>query len=793
MLIHYLKITIRFIGRNLAFTLINLLGLSTGIAAFLLISLYLQNELGFDKDAPNASKMYRLVGIQEPAGLDPQQVAITSAVFAPHMIENFPQVEDAFRIMHSSSLIMVDEKSFRGGVVYHSEGNVISQMGYPVLYGDAQLNQPNQSAISRISAERFFNTADVVGKTFRVSDHLYTITAVYEHEHINSHLKTDVFLSFTTVENDSPWLKEIGNNTLTTYVVLKNPANRKVTEDHINEFYRNHMDENPNVMKNTFYLQRYNDIYLRSGDIKFYMFTNVGNINNVYIFSIVALLVIAIASINFVNLATANSARRAKEVGLRKLFGADRSKLAAQFIGESLMITLISIIVALGLTELLLPEFNSLLGTDLRIDFMGNVLFNAGLLFLWMAVGLISGFYPALYLSRFDASSVMRAGNGSGKPRTTVLRKILVTFQFAISTAMILATLVVIFQVSHMKKKDLGYNRQNVITVFANQTRDYEKLKGFRDRLLMLPEVQSAGISSGYNGVAGRQSMIETADSVPTRLMVRYGYVDPGFFPAMEMRLAEGRNFSYDFTTDPNRTIIINKAAQRALGWENPIGKHFKNDDNPYINHYTVIGVIEDYHYFSLHNPIEPAVYIWNPGEMRVINLRYQTSDAKSLTAKIANEHEEYFPGIVFSSEYLENLIERQYRSESNTMQIFIRFAMLCILISCLGLFGLTWFMVNQRRKEISIRKILGGSTLKINFLLLQNFLKLIAIAAAVALPLTFMIMNNWLNNFAYHITIGFEHILITLLIITWIATSTILALTTRAALRNPADNIKYE
>jgi putative ABC transport system permease protein len=797
MIYNYFKIAIRFIGRNVSFTIINLIGLTAGIAAFLLIALFLQDQLGYDQKAPNSDRLYRLVGLQEPSGLDKQHVAITSAVIAPNLKEDFPQVEDAFRIMYAfRDIIEIDDKTFRENAMFFSEGKVIEHMGYPILHGmeaGKMLSLPNQAVVSRIAAEKFFNSSDVVGRVFKSGDHLYTITGVFENENFNSHLKAEVFLSFSTIELITPYLNFPGNNTLATYVLLHRADEAANLENLINEKYEAMRQENPHMMKNTFYLQKYTDIFLRSEKIKFHMFTHRGNINNVYIFSIVALLILFIACINFINLATANSSKRAKEVGLRKLLGAGRNKLAIQFIGESMIITLLSIVSALGVVELILPKYNALLDANLRIDFAANYLFNIGLMVILVIVGLTSGFYPALYLSKFEVGEVLRAGDTSGRPKSSTLRKILVVVQFVISTAMIMATIIVVQQVKHMQNKNLGYNHENVMAVYNRQTADYEKISAFRNQLLGMPEVKSAGISSGYNGVAGRQSMITTSDSVPVNLMVRFGYVDPDFFPAMQIDVVEGRNFSHNHGTDPRQTIIINRAAQRSLGWENPIGMRLLNTDDEEFDYYTVIGVIEDYHYYSLHNPIEPAVYIWRPGDMTVINVRYQTNNEPELMAKIQKEFETFFPGYYFHADFLSNILSRQYKTEKNTMQIFMWFALLCILISCLGLFGLTSFMVNQRRKEISIRKVLGSSMLKINMLLLASFMKWIILAALVALPFTYIIMNNWLDNFAYHIQIGAIQFVVTLTIITLIAASTILVLSTRAALKNPADTIKYE
>lgn len=799
MISNYLKTAIRFFSRNISFALINLTGLTAGIAAFLLITLYLQDQLSYDRHLPHPDRVFRLVGIQEPEGLDMQHVAITSAAWKPFIEENIPQVEECFRLMGSHSIVVeVDEQVFQETASYFSEGNVLLHMGYPIVHGGdpgSMLSQPNQAAISRETAERFYSTSDVIGKTFRMADEAYIITGVFENEHIKSHLKFNLLLSFSTIDPGTPYLFHFGNNTLATYIVANPDADITVIADQINAKQESNYNEHPSgqMMRNTYYLQNIKDIFLRSGHLKFHMRTHTGNISTVYIFSVVALLILAIACINFINLATANSAKRAKEVGLRKVLGAGRNKLAAQFIGESLLLTFFAVIAALGITELSLPWYNELLGTELSVSFLNNYLFNVGLLAILLVVGVVSGFYPALYLSRFQPGTVLRAGDGSGKPKSAILRKVLVIIQFAISTAMILATAVILHQVNHMQNKDLGYNSKDVISVINRQTSDYDEIRGFRNQLLSMPEVVSAGISSGHNGVAGRQSTIVTADSIPVSLMVRYGYVDPDFFSTMEIPLAEGRNFSHEYLTDPRQTMIINRAAQRALGWNNPIGKRIVNNDEEEYDYFTVIGVIEDYHYYSLHNAIEPAVYIWRPGDMPVINIRYQTSERAELMKKLESEFNRYFPGYYFQAYHMSELLTWQYRTENNTMKIFLGFAVLCILISCLGLFGLTSFMVNQKRKEISIRKVLGGSVLQINFLLLKNFMKWILLAAVIAIPVTWIFMERWLNNFAYRIQVGFPHISLTAVIIVIIATATILSLSTRAAMQNPASAIKYE
>lgn len=799
MYINYLKTGFRYLVRNFSFTLINVLGLTAGISAFLLISLFLQHQLGFDRSSPNGDRLFRLVGIQEPSGLDAQYVAITSAVWVPYLLENAPQVEDAFRIMYpNTGIVEVEDENFREQYMFFSEGNVVQNMGYSYISGgetEDALNEPNKAVISRNSAEKFFGQVDVVGKTIKVGEHTYIISGVFENENISTHLKSNIFLSFTTIENSTPFLMEPGNNTLSTYILLKESADQNAVAEIINKWQQDYIEENAvnNPMKNTFYLQNYKDIFLRSKHIKFQMTTHSGDMNYIYVLGIIAVLTLIIACINFINLATANSSKRAREVGLRKVLGASRDKLAIQFIGESMIVAFFSGIVSLVVVELLLPSYNAVLGTDLTIDFTGNWLFSIGFFVILLIVGVVSGFYPAIYLSRFQAGSVLGADRQTGKPHSAILRKILVVFQFAISTAMIFATITVMHQVSLMKNKDLGYNSQHVISIFNRQLAGYDQMKLFKDHVLTLPGVVSAGISSGYNGVAPRQSTINTADSVPQRLMVRFGYIDADFFPSMEMKIGEGRNFDAGFSTDPYQTIIINRAAQKALGWANPLGKRILNTDQEEYEYYRVIGVVEDYHYYSLHNPIEPAVYIWAPEEMNVINVRYNAENHPEIMSRIQQDYESFFPGKYFDADYLSSILERNYESEQDIMKIFLWFAVLCILISSLGLLGLTSFMVNQRRKEIGIRKVLGGSIYQINLLLLVTFFKWVVIASFLAIPFTWYVLNEWLYGFAYHINIGVWQVGFTLLIIVLIASITILSISTRAATQNPVLSLKYE
>lgn len=800
MLFSYLKTSLRFFAKNLSFTLINLTGLTSGITAFIIIMLYLQVEVSYDDQLPSPERTWRLVGIQEPHGLKKQHVAISSAAWEQFIKDNIPAVEDVFRVIYPTSSVVElksENKSFRETNMYASEGNVLKHLGYPVLHGsenDDLLDTPNKAVISKKTAERFFDQTDAVGRLIQVDGINYTITGVYDNTGVKTHLETDMLLSISTIENESPWFDHFGNNSLTTYIVTHDGADPAEVVQIINGHQKNlEKDEEYRIMKTTFYLQNVKEAYLRSSHLKFHMNSHQGNIRNVFIFLLVSFFILAIACINFINLSTANASKRAKEIGLRKVLGAERKNLIVQFMFESFLLTFISIILALGITELILPGFNQLLGSELSTSFVGNYLFPLGLVFIFILLGFISGFYPAVYLSKFQPVQIIGSQKSSGRSGSVVLRRTLVILQFAISAGMLLATSVVVHQTHFMNNKNLGYNAEGVLSVFTSSDVNYQDILTFQNRVLNLPESVEAGMGSNYNGVAGRQSSIHTADSISAELMVRFGYVNPDFFPSMEIPVVAGRNFSHEFGTDSNQTMIINRATQRALGWENPVGKRFRNEDYEQHNYFTVIGVIEDYHYYSLKNPVEPAVYIWDPENVSVLNIRFNSQNPSSFLQKVENEYRQVFPGKLFHSRFITDILSRQYTSERKIMNVLMAFAILCILISCLGLLGLTSFMVNQRRKEISIRKVLGGSTLKINIMLLNNFLKWVLLACLISLPFTYFLLDNWLNDYPYRIAINGYHIAFSFFVVLLIAFGTIIILSTKAAQKNPADALKYE
>ena len=778
--------------------MINILGLSTGLASVILIILFLQNELGYEHHIPHSEDIYRLVEIQRPAGIDVQHVAITSGPWAPALRTNLPEVSDALRLMPVwGGLYRVDNQIFGEQYAYFAEGQVFRFFNLELAEGDPEtaLSELHTAVISERIADNYFKSRDVIGKTFRYGDQPYRITGLMEEVNGNSHLKFEILLSYSSAEEIIPDLRNWGNNYLSTYVML----NEGVEKEHAEENLRKMIDFQMNEMgmadapRPDMYLQPMRDIHLKSQHIKFSIYNTRGDIRLIYLFSLVAFLILFIACINFINLATARSAKRAMEVGVRKVLGAQPINLVFQFIGESVLMVFLALVIAIGLVEIILPEFNALLETQLKVDFLGNWIFNMGLIALLLLVGLLAGTYPAFYLSRFQPVKVLKNVSASSKTSAGFLRKILVVFQFSISSILVLITLVIFNQWHFMLHKDLGVNYDNVLSLYIHEGEMNEsKMSSLKNDLMAHPAFRGAAFASGTNGVGGSQGPVNAIDSLLVPLMVRYGYVDEDYFPVMEIPIEMGRNFDSSYGTDPTEAVIINHAAVRALNWDNPIGRKFQSPNNP-EEQLEVIGVVRDYNYYSLHGIIEPAFFLYDPDRLRTIVARYnhtQRDDALEHTRKIWSE---YFPDLPFEPEFADENLERQYRAEANTMKVFTYFSLLCIIISALGLYGLTAYVAEQKRREIGIRKVHGAGIGDIIFFLQKDFVRLVLIAFAIAAPVGFIFSKTWLNNFAYRIDVQWWHFSVALAAVSVVAFLTVIYHAWNAAKANPVDSMKYE
>lgn len=795
---HYLKIGFRNLYRQKVYSLINILGLSTGLASFILILLFLQNELGYERHIPESQQIYRLVEIQRPAGIDVQHVAITSGPWANELRNDLPEVMAALRVMPAwGGIYEVNETVFSEPYGYFGENEVFRFFNLELLAGDPEnaLSELHTAVISERIAENFFNTHDVIGKTFRFRNQPYLITGLMKNQTKNSHLKFEIILSYPSAEEIIPDLRVWGSNYLATYLLLQEGISKSHAEENMRKMIDQQMNEMgmTDVPRPDMYLQPMREIHLRSHHIKFSIYNTQGDIRLIYLFSAVAFLILLIACINFINLSTARSAKRAMEVGMRKVLGAGPRNLISQFIGESVIIAFLSLTIAIGLVEIILPDFNSLLGTNLKVNFWGNWIFNVGLLGLLLLVGLLAGTYPALFLSRFKPVAVLKNATISGKSSAGLLRKVLVVFQFGISAMLIFCTLIIFNQWHFMVNKDMGINYQNIISLHIHQGNlDEMQMEDLKAQLLSSPAITHVAMASGTNGVAGSQGPVNAIDSVNIPLMVRYGYVDQDYFPTMEIPLVQGRNFSSEYRSDQQRGVMLNQAAVKALNWTDAVGRRFENPFNP-EEQLEVVGVIRDYNYYSLRGIIEPAFYLLHHERLRTIIIRYYQQERNQALYHAERIWKEYFTSLPFEPEFANENIERQYSVEANTMKVFTYFSWLCIIISALGLFGLTAFVAEQKRKEIGIRKVHGAMAFDIVLNMQKGFMRLVLMAFIIAAPLSWLFINNWLNNFAYRISVSWWHFAIALATISLVAFFTIFYHAWKAAQANPVDSMKYE
>lgn len=819
MLSNHIKIGFRNLKKQRSHTVINIVGLTVGIASFLLIMMYVQYELSFDSHLSKKHFLYRAVEIQHAPGIGDQHVAITMGPLGPALKNDFPEVEEFLRIWNTGDIpITYEGKKFKQEGIVYTDPSVFSLFDIELLIGDKNeaLNHLRSVVISEKVANKLFGSIDeAYGKilTFN-SNEAYKITGVMKNLPKNFHLQFEMMVSFITAEKEYEWIKkEWGSNSFVTYLKLAPKTNVEKLEYKFVEFFEKHIDTNDKEINFELYLQAVTDIHLHSNHIGFQWQVKAGDMQIIYVFTLIAILILFIACINFINISISNSIKRAKEVGMRKVIGANRLNLIYQFNGETVIITLISIIISLGFIELFLPLFNTLLDLDLKVNFVSNPLYNIGLIGILIAVSAVSGIYPAYYIARFKPVNVLKGSKGKLSNSSGNLTKILVILQFTITISLIFSILVIYKQINFVENKDLGYNvdRVMVIPFFDDNTK--KKAEYIKSELLKDPNIEGVSIAVAPNGISGSQGDRKTADSLPQQMTFRFGYVDADFFPLMDIQIIEGRNFNKEYKMDyKGGAVILNEIAVKKLGWKNPIGKRFKPMDGDSTLYPKVIGVVNDYHYYNLKNKIEPAIYIVNNEYNRCLIIRFQemANNLRTLqnginsmvgsnlnfdsnVRKVEAVWESFFPNTPFDYYYLKDRNRELYQKERNALKIFTYFAFLSILISCLGLYGLISLVVEQRTNEISIRKVMGGSIFQILLLLVKDFIRLIVVAGVLATPLAIYFAEQALQTFVYRISIPYEFIVLSILIALFIALVTISYHAIKLASSNPVDALRAE
>lgn len=801
---NYLKIALRNILKYKAYSLINILGLAVGMASCILILLYVHDELSYDKHNDKADQIYRVTREWfNSDGSSSLHLGHVAPPIGPLLKNDFPDLLHVVRITSGGDpLVRYQDKIFQEERFYFADPDIFEVFTLPFVKGDAKaaLADPRSIVITPAMAKKYFGGEDPIGKVVNVDNQVdLKVTAVMAEIPQNSHFHFDFLGSMKVLEfaYGEQEFKNWGSNNYATYLLFPKDYPTENFKKAIPAFIgRHHPDGKEAIPKTTLHLQRLADIHLRS-QLDSEIEAN-GNIVYVYIFSAIALFLLMIACINFMNLATARSANRAKEVGLRKVVGAERGQLIKQFLGETVVMALISLFLALVIVEVALPKFNAFAGKDLALRSQGAFFLIASLIGIAFFVGIIAGSYPAFFLSRFQPVSVLK-GQKLGATRSR-FRSALVVFQFAISIILIIGMGIVYNQLEYCRTKNLGLNKEHIVVLPTDQEmiRRYADIK---NQLLQNPRIANVAASkrvpSGRLLDSSGGSIPDGDNNLPLEFRIANIRVDHSFIDTYGIQMAAGRNFSVEFPTDSTEAFILNETAVGKIGWPSAdaaVGKVFQYGGRKG----RIIGVVKDFNYESLHQPVTPIVMFIVPPSFNSISVKIRPNGPEDIAATLdflKQKWQEFRPNFPFQYFFIDERYEALYQSEHRLGQIFGVFSLLAVFIACLGLFGLASYMAEQRTKEIGIRKVLGASMSNIVLLLSKEFTRLVIVATLAAWPIAYYAMNNWLQEFAYRININEQTatFLLAAALAFGIALLTISVQSIKAALGNPIKALRYE
>lgn len=799
-----LKISLRNLKKHISLTLINVLGMAVALAACLLIGLFIFDELAYDQVIKDGDRIYRVA-----LETSDTKWAGSPGPLAEGLKNDFEEVENSTRIMKFPELDQMLLKSEnKGGVKqfyetkgYYVDSTFFEVIDYEFLSGNKSnaLKAPNSIILSASLSEKFFGEKDPLNESITIGlpfgDFDYTITGVFEDRDRKSHIDANFFLSMENndigngVKRMTSWA---ANNIFYTYVKLKPNTESTVFESKLPAFFNKHGAADLKAMgvEKSLFLQPFQDIYLHS-NIEYELGIN-GNITILYVFGSVAGFILLIACINFMNLATARSEKRSKEVGIRKLLGANKGGLVGQFLAESILVSMIGLLLAFLLASLLIPFFNDLTGKNLDL-FQGTFPL-ISIFLLAIGAGLVAGIYPAFFLSAFTPSSVLK-GRFKGKLSGFSLRQVLVVFQFATSACLILMVFVIRNQLDFVQNQDLGFNKEQQLILPLKSEESANKYEVLKSALLQNKNVKSITITTTYPGIESIESMLYYADGQTKDNLVNItnAFVGDDFLETLGFSLLEGRSFTQDFTSE-YPMMILNESAIKSLGYEvaDAVGRKVHYEWRGELNTLEIVGVVKDFNYQSLHTKINPYAFIKeNRGGYLIANFSgSNTNEVLASAESIWNQSNLSDP---FIYSFLDQDFQRNYEKEERIANIIIAFAMLAIFIACLGLYGLTAFMTEQRKKEIGVRKTMGATNWSIVTLLSKDFGKTVLLAILISIPLSFYLSNAWLENFAFKIEVKWWYFVVTGLVALMIAMVTVSFQSVRTALVNPVESLKSE
>jgi putative ABC transport system permease protein len=814
MLKNYLKVAWRSLLRNRTFSVINITGLVIGLGCFLLIALYVLDELSFDHYYDKAGNIYR-INMDARWGGQELRVAETSDMMGPILKKDYPEIQDYTRLYRQSG----DKALIRKGNEYITEtrtayvdSTFFNVFAFPALQGDTRtaLNDPHTVVITASAAARYFGSAgDAIGKMLEVREGgmeiPYKVNAVIADIPGNTHIHFDLFFSMKSL--NYPW-GQIGNTNFHTYLALKPGTDYKAFEKEFSSvFIKKYLlpalkdfqiysmaDLEKSGNRIRFSLIPVTRIHLYSDRQGGEELSPPGSVQYVAIFSAVALFILLIACVNFMNLTTARSAGRAREVGIRKVLGTERKELVTQFLTESTLMVFLSFLIGIGIAFLALPLFNSLSGKTMTLGSLFSPVILPLLIALPFAVGLLAGSYPAFFLSGFKPIEVLKGRLKAGT-KSAGLRGTLVVFQFTTSIVLIIGTIVVFRQLHYIQTRDLGFNKDQVLIINGTDALG-NNANVFKKEVTQLSGVNGGTLSAflPVSSSARNEWNIskEPAQAAANTFNIAIWGIDDGYLSTLGIHLLKGRNFSPGFATDSS-AVIINETAARILGFADPIGKNiyqFDNAGKPFA--YPIVGVVKNFNFETLHHEVGPLMFALQRST-DLASFKVKTTGIASLIGEIRSKWMALAPGIPFSYRFLDDSFNEMYQSEQQVGKIAIIFSLLAILISCLGMFGLATFIAEQRTKEIGIRKVLGASVQGIAGLLSADFLKLVGIAFLIAAPFAWWIMNKWLQEFVYRVSFSWWIFVAAGSAALLIALVTVSTQAVRAALANPVKSLKTE
>jgi len=789
---NYFKIVIRSMFKSKFLSAINVLSLAVGLACTILILVFVHFELSYDKFHHDSGRIYRF--LQE---LDEEVVEYTSdspELLANALLDNIPEIEYASRIMDSwvdLAILSYDNNKFYQHGIY-ADNQFLDILSFPLLVGDkSSLKKSNTIILTESVAVKLFGSQNPIGKIINYKEERIefelTVTGIMKDVPMNSHLQFEYLISVQTlleVDRYSYMIDTWDVHNFITYVKLSESATKTDVERKMRMFFQNLFPDRE-LEENDFILQPIRDIHLYS-NISGELASN-NQIKYVYLFLSIAIIVLLIASFNYMNLTTARSSGRTREIGIRKIVGADRKQLLKQFIGESVIISFISLAFALFIVELVFPKFTDIIGIDLESNYLANKQLIMLITAITFLLGLLSGIYPAIISSKLQPMKILRDFSSSAKKKI-LFRNILIVLQFSVSVILIISTALVLKQLNYIQTENLGYDREKVIVIPVREKETDNKAQIIKSELLKLAEVSNVSHSSALPTKIRNSFRTRFINEAGERekIAFKFDYADEKFVNLFDLILTTGSNFNAE-SSDAKKSALVNEAFVKKANWQNPIGKTI----NWFNGDLTVVGVMQDFHFASFHHQIEPMLLKYDDDGDIII--KYKSNNVKETLAKIKEVFEENTKGQPFDYFFLDDAFNDLYQKEQQISQIFSLFATLAILISCSGLVGLVLFMIQSRTKEIGIRKVLGANLQSINILLSKEFAKLILIGNLIAFPIAYYVMKNWLQNFAYQTSINVWIFLLSGVATVLIALLMIGLQILKAANTNPVNALKYE